>query len=276
MPFVKPQFLDNSGDPAAGYQLFVYDSGGTNKQPTWSDQGLSAANANPIVLDSAGRASIFLAAQTHRFKLASPTAADPPDAGDTIWDVDNVASLPYYDVSTAVTVAGTDIDWSISGATLTLVSPPSPAIASAYYVNSATSSTAIDIPAGTLFSGGASVGSVVCEWETDYSAAKLQPRAAAFGTNVDMPSAGAPATNSTLSRARYVFSPVTNTTIHYSTTVLQNTGAGAIQVIAEQGTIGSLNLTTTGYTITLGMASGTYTVRGVRLYVLPIQTDLLA
>lgn len=93
-PFVKPQFFDDNGDPASGYQLFTYAAGTTTKQDTFSDADLTSANTNPIVLDSAGRASIFLAPQTYKFVLAPPTDTDPPAA--PVWTMDDVAALSAF------------------------------------------------------------------------------------------------------------------------------------------------------------------------------------
>ena len=88
-PVIKHQFFDNAGSPAAGHKLFTYASGTTTKQTTWTDVGLSAANTNPIVLDAAGRCSIWLGALTYTFVLASPTDTDPPTS--PIWTVNGVA-----------------------------------------------------------------------------------------------------------------------------------------------------------------------------------------
>lgn len=88
-PFPKHQFFDNSGDPAASWQLFTYVSGTSTKQATYTDEGLSSANTNPIVLDSAGRATIFLVpGQSYKFVMANDTDSDPPVS--PIWTVDAV------------------------------------------------------------------------------------------------------------------------------------------------------------------------------------------
>ena len=48
-------FLDANGAPLAGGKLEFFDPGTTNQKNTFSDEGLTSANANPIVLNSAGR-----------------------------------------------------------------------------------------------------------------------------------------------------------------------------------------------------------------------------
>lgn len=53
----NPVYLDNSGAPLSGGFLAFYDTGTTNPRNTWSDKALTSLNANPVPLDSAGRAN---------------------------------------------------------------------------------------------------------------------------------------------------------------------------------------------------------------------------
>jgi len=92
-PFPRHQFFDNNGVPAAGYKLFTYVAGTTTKQTTYTDQAQTGANANPIILDSAGRCVIFLpTGLSWKFVLAPPTDTDPPTS--PLWTIDNVTSVP--------------------------------------------------------------------------------------------------------------------------------------------------------------------------------------
>lgn len=102
-PFPKHVFLDNNGAPAVGYQLFIYAAGTTTKLSTYTDSALTSANTNPIVLDSAGRCTMFLDAYAYKFVLASPTDTDPP--ASPIWTVDNVNA--YGSFSSVQDVTGT-------------------------------------------------------------------------------------------------------------------------------------------------------------------------
>jgi hypothetical protein len=88
IPAVPSQYFLNDGTVANGAQLFTYSAGTTTKLATYSDQALSSANANPIVLDSAGRATIFLAKASYKFVLAPSTDTDPP--ASPIWTRDNI------------------------------------------------------------------------------------------------------------------------------------------------------------------------------------------
>lgn len=53
----NPVYLDNAGQPLSGGFLAFYDTGTTTPKNTWSDKGLTVLNANPVQLDSAGRAN---------------------------------------------------------------------------------------------------------------------------------------------------------------------------------------------------------------------------
>jgi len=105
-PFPKHQFSDGSGNPLAGALLFSYEAGTSTKLATYSDEGLTSANANPIVLDAAGRATIFLSPASYKFVLEPSTAnggTDPPT--NAIWTVDEVSATPSFSV--ALDVDGT-------------------------------------------------------------------------------------------------------------------------------------------------------------------------
>lgn len=97
-PLGKHQFFDNDGDPLASGKLYTYAAGTSTPLATYSDVDLLSANANPIVLDSAGRATIYLSSASYKFVLK--TSAD-----STIWTQDNVSATPPFNVD--VDVAGT-------------------------------------------------------------------------------------------------------------------------------------------------------------------------
>jgi hypothetical protein len=49
------QFFDNNGVPLAGGLLYTYQAGSSTPLVTYTDNGGTVANANPIVLDASGR-----------------------------------------------------------------------------------------------------------------------------------------------------------------------------------------------------------------------------
>ncbi len=69
MPVPVAQFFDNNGDVLAGGLLWSYLAGTTTPQPTYSDSLLTQPNTNPIVLDSSGRAVVYLSAVSYKFDL---------------------------------------------------------------------------------------------------------------------------------------------------------------------------------------------------------------
>ena len=78
--------LDSDGNPLSGGKLFAYAAGTTSAQDTYTSSALTSANTNPVVLDSAGRATIFLSSSAYKFILK--TSADV-----TVWTVDNVQAI---------------------------------------------------------------------------------------------------------------------------------------------------------------------------------------
>ena len=85
MPTPYQQFFDNNGKPLAGGYLYAYAAGTSTPQATYFDVGLTTPHTNPIVLDSAGRALVFLDALSYKFVLQDASHAP-------IWTVDGIAS----------------------------------------------------------------------------------------------------------------------------------------------------------------------------------------
>ena len=96
--------FNSNGDPLSGGLLYTYVAGTTTPSTTYSDVALTTAHANPIVLDSAGRASIFLTpGASYKFLLKT-------SAGATVWTADNISAVPTSASSLDVVgVAGTTI-----------------------------------------------------------------------------------------------------------------------------------------------------------------------
>lgn len=97
--------LDANGDPVAGGLLYTYEAGTTTPATTYSDVGLTVANANPVVLDSAGRATVFLTpGNSYKFLLKTAAAS-------TVWTADNISTVP-------TSASSLDVD-GIAGTTIT-------------------------------------------------------------------------------------------------------------------------------------------------------------
>lgn len=79
------QFLDDDGNPLAGGRLYTYSAGTTTPKATYTTEAATVANANPVVLDSAGRAVVFLTG-SYKFRLED-------SLGNLIEETDNVTSF---------------------------------------------------------------------------------------------------------------------------------------------------------------------------------------
>jgi hypothetical protein len=110
-PVFKFQFLDGNGNPLTAGKLYTYFNGTTVPRTTYTTAAETTPNTNPIILDSAGRADIFLTAGVaYKFVLAN--------AGNvTQYTVDNITSAGTMSTqnSNFVTITG----GTISGVTIT-------------------------------------------------------------------------------------------------------------------------------------------------------------
>jgi len=71
VPFL--QFVDANGAPLAGGKLYTYAAGTTTPLATYTTNTGNISNANPVILDSAGRASVWLGAGSYKFVLKDST-----------------------------------------------------------------------------------------------------------------------------------------------------------------------------------------------------------
>ena len=96
-PLGRHQFFQNDGSVCNGCKLYTYFAGTTTDLATYSDNAVTA-NANPVVMDAYGRATLYLSATNYKFVLK--TSADV-----TIWTQDNIGAVPGTNVS--LDVSGT-------------------------------------------------------------------------------------------------------------------------------------------------------------------------
>jgi hypothetical protein len=83
------QYLDDNGDPANGYQLFVYIAGTTTKATTYKDNAGAASHTNPIILGSDGKIpgnEMWVLTGSYKLVLATAADTDPPSSGETLGD----------------------------------------------------------------------------------------------------------------------------------------------------------------------------------------------
>jgi hypothetical protein len=60
-PMPRMQFFDANGNPLAGGKVLTFVTATSTPKATFTDQGGLTPNANPVILDSEGRADIWLA-----------------------------------------------------------------------------------------------------------------------------------------------------------------------------------------------------------------------
>jgi hypothetical protein len=83
------QFFDANGNPLSGGKLYTYAAGTTTPATTYTSSSGATANANPIILDSAGRPSeqIWLDSNA-AYKFTLTNSLDVP-----VWTKDNVPGI---------------------------------------------------------------------------------------------------------------------------------------------------------------------------------------
>lgn len=101
MPYLTIQEFDGDGAPLAGAKLFFYAAGTSTKQNTYTTAAGSVANANPVILDAAGRATVFFAPQTYDVVLAPASDTDPPTS--PIWTRSGIQAVPATNADLDIT-----------------------------------------------------------------------------------------------------------------------------------------------------------------------------
>jgi microcystin-dependent protein len=97
-PSFDAQFFTDAGAVAALHKLYTYESGTTTPKTTYTNQA-ETENANPIILDSAGRCQLWLG--EGEYTLALKTAADVP-----VWTRDDVAGVTEAEDGSFLPLAG--------------------------------------------------------------------------------------------------------------------------------------------------------------------------
>lgn len=96
-PYIRNQYFDANGVPLAGGLLHSKVAGTATLKNTYSDSEGTTANTNPVVLDSAGRAHIYLESGAYDFELQDSD-------GVTIWTEEGVS------ISSITTIVNTYAD----------------------------------------------------------------------------------------------------------------------------------------------------------------------
>lgn len=125
LPWVRQQFFDANGKPLSGGKVYTYAAGTTTPQAAYTDASGTTALANPVVLDAAGTASLWLGAASYKLVVTDA-------GGATIATIDNVSAVSLTQlqaeqtfssltVSGDATVDGNEtVDGTLTAATLTV------------------------------------------------------------------------------------------------------------------------------------------------------------
>jgi hypothetical protein len=91
-PYIPGQYFDVNGRPLAGGCICTYVSGTTTPLATFSDAAGSVPNTNPVQLDSAGRARLFLQGQAYTLKLYAHGTTNncATSLGPIQWSIDGI------------------------------------------------------------------------------------------------------------------------------------------------------------------------------------------
>lgn len=112
--FLLSGFTDNSGEPLSGGKVESYEAGTTTPKTLYTDHLGASPAANPVILDSNGRAQVY---GDGSYKLVVRDSSDV-----LLYTFDNVS---FGDIGNKVIFGGTS-----SGAANTYVVTPSPAVSS--------------------------------------------------------------------------------------------------------------------------------------------------
>lgn len=110
------QFLDADGDPISGGKVHFYEAGTSTPKDTYQEESLVTPHANPVVLDSAGMAEIWL---DGLYKMNVLTSADVQVPG---YPIDDISWAPAVTSDTAITewVSPADVPTYISATSFTV------------------------------------------------------------------------------------------------------------------------------------------------------------
>ncbi len=92
-PTPKLQFIDANGDPYALGKVYTYEAGTTTPLPTYTDQAGGTANPNPVILDTAGRAAIWLTeGSSYKFVVTDANDVSVMTVDDILAPIDSTAA----------------------------------------------------------------------------------------------------------------------------------------------------------------------------------------
>lgn len=110
LPWVRQQFFDSNGAPLAGGKVYTYAAGTSVPLAAYTDAGGGTALANPVVLDAAGTAALWLSAASYKLVIKDA-------AGVTIETIDSVSAVSLAQLQSEQTFSSLTVngDTTIDG-----------------------------------------------------------------------------------------------------------------------------------------------------------------
>lgn len=110
-PVARQQFLDANAKPLAGGKVCTFNAGTTTPAASYVDTGGVILNTNPIVLDSGGFATIYLASQSYKITVYDASGNTLcPNSGVQQWSQDNVNAFQPVTGALSIIFAGVTSD----------------------------------------------------------------------------------------------------------------------------------------------------------------------
>ncbi len=107
LPYPRFKATDSSGVPYAGGKVYTYRAGTSTSKVTYSNMGCTTANANPVILDANGEATIWLKGN---YKIILKTPADV-----TVWTLDNVQGMGGSGGADCLYADASEVDQGVTG-----------------------------------------------------------------------------------------------------------------------------------------------------------------
>jgi hypothetical protein len=136
-------FLDDSGIPVNAGKVYFYRTGTTTAQNTYSDSTLDTANANPVVLNSSGRATTAIYGDPSSgfdYRVTLKTSADVQ-----IWQYDDIV----VDGADTATFASGSFTGTLTG----YATPPTGTVSYVVFANSAGTGKLCTLRIGSAITG---------------------------------------------------------------------------------------------------------------------------
>lgn len=108
-PQPEVQYFDTDGTPLASGKLCTYAANSSTPLATYTDSTAGTPNTNPVTLDAAGRASIWVGPRLYKFVLRKGGTAGSCSDGSVIWTQDNVADTTLYFTNYVKTVGSSTL-----------------------------------------------------------------------------------------------------------------------------------------------------------------------